>query len=744
MVIKGAIEDVIFYNEQNGYTVIKVSSEGRLFTCVGNMPVISVGEEVELEGCLANHQKYGEQFVVQNFTVNAPTSREGIVRYLSSGLIKGIGEITAKKIYDAFGKDSMKVLESQPERLASLKGITPAKAEIMSECYNENKKMQNQIMFLQGYNISLNTAIKIYNVYKDATKEVVKENPYRLIDDIDGIGFISADKIARNMGLDEDSPFRFRAAIVYSLKESAEKQGNTYLTYQLLRAGAEKVLRLELGKSEIFDQVLDRLILDAAVKDFSVDGERRIALTKFYNTEKQIAAALIRLSHEAASESGDADELIAEFERINDIEFHQNQRDAVKAAAANGVTVITGGPGTGKTTIVKCIAYIFEHRKIKTEFCSPTGRAAKRLAESTGKEAKTIHRLLGTNAGGGQASFTFNQFNKLDCDAIIVDEVSMVDVMVMSYLLRALERGTKVILVGDKDQLPSVSAGNVLADIIASGVVDARYLTQIYRQAENSLIITNAHIINSGKMPKIDNKSKDFFIVEKLPDATMTDTVVDLVASRLPGFCGINGTDIQVLGPLKSGVAGVENLNKKIQAKLNPFSPLKKEIRVGDTLFRAGDRVMQTVNDYQLVWTRADEKGAEKGEGVFNGDIGFITSIDNTQGITEITFDDNRVAEYTTLDLFNLQLAYAITIHKSQGSEFDVLVIALTNGPPTILNKNLLYTAVTRAKKTVVLVSSKKILGMTVRNNYIAERLTMLGQFLAEEKSKYETLFVTD
>lgn len=744
MIIKGEIEDIIFYNEQNGYAVIKVFASGKSFTCVGNLPVVSVGEEVEFTGNMATHQKYGEQFVVENFTINAPTSREGIIRYLSSGLIKGIGPVTAKKIYDFFGKQTMDIIENHPERLSEIRGISGEKAAVMSECYKENKKMQNQIMFLQGYNISLNTAIKIYNVYKDATKQVVKENPYRLIDDVDGIGFVSADKIARNMGLDDDSPFRFRAAIVYSLKESAEKQGNTYLTYDALKDGAAKALRLDISESEIFDNVLDRLALDVAVKDFFVEGERRIALSKFYNVEKQIAGALVRFAHEGAGDCR-AEELISEFERINGITFHENQKDALRAAVTQGVTVITGGPGTGKTTIVKCIAYIFEHEKLKTELCSPTGRAAKRLGETTGREAKTIHRMLGMNYAAGQLNFTFNQFNPLAADAVIVDEVSMVDVMVMHYLLRALQKGTKVILVGDKDQLPSVSAGNVLADIISSGVIDVRYLTHIYRQAEDSLIITNAHIINGGKMPKIDNKSKDFFLIEELPGITMVDTVVNLVAERLPGFCGVRGSEIQVLGPLKSGAAGIENLNKRLQARLNPPSPAKKEIRSGDILFRVGDRVMQTVNDYQLVWEKVGEKGIpERGEGVFNGDIGFISLIDDIGGLTHVTFDDNRVAEYTTLDLFNLQLAYAITIHKSQGSEFDVLVVALTNGPPTILNKNLLYTAVTRAKKTVVIVSSKKIVAMTVRNNYIARRLTMLRVFLTEENEKYEMLVSTD
>lgn len=740
MIVKGAVEDVVFYNDQNGYSVIRVLSDGKLITCVGNMPVVSAGEEVELEGDKITHVKYGEQFCVKNFTVNAPTSKAGVIRYLGSGLIRGVGEITAGKIYDAFGKDTMNVIENEPDRLTRIKGISADKAKVIADCYNENKQMQKQVMFLQGYNISINTAIKIYNVYKDSAKSVVKQNPYKLIDDVDGIGFITADKIAQNLGIDIDSPFRLRAAIIYTLKDTAEKQGNTYLTYDRLKNEAAAILKLDIESSGTYGEVIDRLVLDAVLKDFMVDDNRCIALSRYYNTEKFIASALTKLNRETVNNDADLDVLITEFERLNDIKFHSNQIDAVKAAVTNGVTVITGGPGTGKTTIVKCIAYIFDNHKYKTEFCSPTGRAAKRLALSTDKDAKTIHRLLGMSFSTGEPNFAFNQYNQLPCDAVVVDEVSMVDVFIMNSLLRALQNRTKLILVGDKDQLPSVGAGNVLADIIASGAVDVKYLTHIYRQEADSLIITNAHLINGGKMPKIDNASKDFFFIEQKPDITMVETVVDLVSERLTKFTGTSGFDIQVLGPMKSGIAGVQNLNKRLQAKLNPFAPSKKEIRIGETTFRIGDRVMQTVNDYEMKWTKMRGDIPEQGDGVFNGDIGFITTME--EGLIEITFDDDRVAQYTPLDLYNIQLSYAVTIHKSQGSEFDTLVIALTNGPPTILNKNLLYTAVTRAKKTVVLVCGKKLLNMTVRNNYISERLTLLKRFIKEENEKYDKFFV--
>ncbi len=742
MYLKGTVEGIIFYNEQNGYTVMVVSSDDKDVTCVGNMPLVTVGEIVELEGKLISHSKYGEQFSVESISITAPKNKEGIIKYLSSGLIKGIGEITAKKIYEMFGDESMDVIENEPGRLAEIKGITKNKALEMGNCFSESKKMQAQIMFLQEYGVTISTAIKIYNVYKEATRQVVKENPYKLIDDVDGIGFVSADKIARKMGITEDSPFRIRASIVYCLKETAEKEGNTYLTFDDLKNRSAKALRLDLFElTDTYEDIISRLMLDVMIKDFVLNDIRCIALTKYYNIEKSIAGLLIKIQHEALPINEDFSLLVKEFERINNIKFHSSQVEAVMSAVNNGVTVITGGPGTGKTTIIKCIAYIFDTKGLRVEFCTPTGRASKRLSQSVNSEAKTIHRLLGLNYVSGQVNFMFNQYNQLNADVIVVDELSMVDVTIMNSLLKAIRAGARLILVGDKDQLPSVGAGNVLADIIKSGLIDVKYLTHIYRQSEDSLIISNAHLINEGKMPIISNSSKDFFVVDVNNNEQMLSNVVQLVSTRLPNYSKLDASNIQVLGPLKSNVSGVENCNKELQNKLNPKSFNKKEITFGDTVFRVNDKVMQTVNDYQLVWTKIGEYGViEEGEGVFNGDIGVVTSIDSVDGFVEVLFDDNRTAQYTKLDLVNLQLAYAITIHKSQGSEFDIVVIPLTSGPPTILNKNLLYTAVTRAKKMVVLVCSRKVLAMTVHNNYIAMRLTLLQDFLKEENEKYERL----
>ena len=422
--------------------------------------------------------------------------------------------------------------------------------------------------------------------------------------------------------------------------------------------------------------------------------------------------------------------------------LHSNQRRAVEAAFENGVTVITGGPGTGKTTIVRCVSYICDALDIKAEYCCPTGRAAKRLGASTGKNAKTIHRLLGMEAREDRLVFAYDASNPLEADLVVVDEASMADAVIFNSLLKALRRGCRLVLVGDKDQLPSVGAGNVLADVIKSRLFSVNELTHIYRQSEDSYIVTNAHLINSGKMPVIEKDSKDFFFIARDNQEDILNEVTGLVTTRLPKFTSLSPAEIQVLAPMKSGLAGVANLNRTLQAKINPFERSKSEINVGGVVFRTGDKVMQTVNDYNMEWEINDSEGVRSGKGVFNGDIGYITRIDRTENLAEILFDDGRRAVYTSADMPDLTLAYAVTVHKSQGSEFDALVVAVTNGPPTILNRNLLYTAVTRAKKTVVLVCSKRMLGMMVKNNYIEERATMLKAFLKEEKQKRSALYL--
>ena len=747
MTVKGTVASVIFYNSENGYSVISLDTvDGDDIVVVGTFPALSVGEVLTVTGRETYHQRYGEQLVAESYTIDNPTTRQGIVRYLGSGLVKGVGEVTANNIYDVFGGDTLNIIETNPMLLSKVKGISDKKAMDIAKSVGQLKKMQSQIMFLQQYNISTNLAMKIYNTYKDHTKSIVSANPYKLIDDVDGVGFATADKIALSMGHDLHGSFRIRASVVYALKDSADKQGNTYLTRKDLVDRCNALLNMNLNEYQsLFEDVLTGLVLEPTIKMYSYKGEDCVALARLYSLESAIATRLIRHNHEVRRISMDSNSIIEQFQQTNRITFHHSQRQAIMSATLNGVSVITGGPGTGKTTIIKCIAEIFSTNNLRVEMCAPTGRAAKRLQQSTGYDAKTIHRLLGLEFRDGKTNFRFNQSNPLPCDVVIVDEVSMTDVYIMSSLLRALDSGTRLVMVGDKDQLPSVGAGNVLADIINSRTIDVNYLTYIYRQSEDSLIVSNAHLINQCKMPEINNSGKDFFVMSINDLTEVHDTVIQLVTTRLPKFTNVSPRDIQVLGALKSGVAGVENLNVGLQQAINPPRPDKGEVAHGKTVFRQGDRVMQTVNNYEMPYTRMKPDGTvEEGTGVFNGDIGFVTRVDKVNGYVEVEFDDNRISQYTANDLGDLQLSYAITVHKSQGSEFDVAVIPLVNGPPTIINKNLLYTAITRAKKVVVLVGSKKVLAMMIHNNYIAARTTMLEWFLKLEEKKFNTFFTQD
>lgn len=744
LTVKGTVSAIVFRNEENGYTVLSLeTTDGDDITCVGYFASLTIGAILNVNGKVSVHSKYGEQLVVESYTICNPTNKLGIIRYLSSGLIRGVGEKTATNIYNMFGEDTFGVIENNPMILTKVKGISQKKAMDIANAVAELKDMQNQIIFLQSFGMTINLATKIYNIYKGKTKNTVLANPYRLIDDIDGVGFLTADKIAQSMGVEALSEFRLRASIVYTLKETAEKQGNTYLVLEDMLAQCSSLLGVDLLQHmELVDKTLTKLVLEPTVKTFVLDNTPCVALVRYFKLEKAIANKLVNLNHDAKRILIDCQSAIATFEKINGISFHESQLGAVRSALINGVTVITGGPGTGKTTIIKCIAEILSAQGLRLEFCAPTGRAAKRLAQSTGADAKTIHRMLGFEMQGDKMAFKYNRFNTLPCDVVIVDELSMVDVHVMNSLLSALEKGTRLVLVGDKDQLPSVGAGNVLADIIASKVIEIRYLTHIYRQSEDSLIVSNAHLINKGKMPEINNHSQDFFYMNMTDFEQIADTVVQLVTTRLPRFTGVSPKEIQVLGALKSGIAGVENLNTRLQQALNPQGYTKGQLQLGKFVVRVGDRVMQTVNNYDLSYTRLRPDGTvETGAGVFNGDIGEVTKIDRSMGTMEVLFDDNRLATYTEGDLSDIQLAYAITIHKSQGSEFDVVVVPLVNGPPTIINKNLLYTAITRAKKAVVLVGSKKILALMIHNNYIAARTTNLRRFLQEENKTYNTYF---
>lgn len=743
MLVSGKIVSVIFRNEENSYTVAKISSHGDLLTCVGRFPTANVGERVEIDGTIVKNEKYGEQISAQNVKVLPPDDIDGIKKYLSSGLIKGIGLVTASNIVDMFGRDTLDVIEFAPLKLAEVKGVSKEKAISIANTFKDLKQMQNTVMFLQNYNISTNLAVKIYKTYFDKTEEILKTNPYKLVEDIDGVGFLSADKIAQKLGIPHDSTFRVRAGMLYVLKQNSDKNGNTYIKRQTLTSETLALLKLDETYCGRADEMLDQLSAECVVKQFSKDDEACVMLSKMYFMEQSIAQKLLRLKVDYTAQKIDVASDIAEYELANGIKLHQHQAQAVETAINNGVSVITGGPGTGKTTIVKCVLRCFKKQDKKCILLAPTGRAAKRLSESTGEDASTIHRALDLDyKNGNGVFFTKNEQNPLNQDVIIVDEVSMVDSQLMFNLLKAIKTNAQLILVGDKDQLPSVGAGNVLADILHSGVISVMELTEIYRQDSKSYIITNAHLINSGKMPILDNTSKDFFFENKSDPTEMLHTCVSLVTVRLPHFLKMEAGKIQVLAPIKAGPCGVDNLNKELQKMINPAKPGKIEIQTENVIFRTGDKVMQTVNNYEQTWERISIEGfIEKGQGVFNGDSGVIENISQQTGEITVMFEDGRRAIYARENIFDLMLSYAITIHKSQGSEFDVVVIPVISGASMILTRNLLYTAVTRAKKMVVLVGTKQNIARMVHNSYTQKRYSMLETFLKQEQDNLALLF---
>ncbi len=742
MALIGTIEDIVYRNEENGYTVARLDHDDGIITVVGKFVDVQVGSEVKLEGKFEK-TKYGVQYAFETYEISLPTSIAGLEKYLGSGLIRGVGPATAKKIVEHFGKDTLDVLEYMPDRLAEISGISKKKATEIGFSFKEHREVQNTIIYLQGFNITTNMALKIYNVYHEQTSTIVKNNPYKLVEDVDGIGFATADRIAQNAGIPKDSVFRIRAGLIYNLQTACEKNGNTYLPKVMLYDLASKSLELDFEEYKpSFDEAFESICADKTVVTTWVDETEIVMLSKYYYYENVIAQRLAFLSCSQRDEKIDVSQQISNFEQRNNIKFHEEQINAIVGAINNGIYVITGGPGTGKTTIIKCILEIMLNQQKKVSLVAPTGRAAKRMSDSTGYEAKTIHRLLEVNTiQSDQSFFVHNETNPLEADVVIVDEVSMVDVALMCSLLKAMRRDCKLVLVGDKDQLPSVGPGNVLADILNSGIVSYCALTKIFRQEEKSLIITNAHLINEGKMPLIDNTSKDFFFETKNEPELIKDTILDLVSRRLPKFLGVEAQSIQVLAPLKAGVCGIENLNKVLQESINPPSESKRQIEYVRTIFREGDKVMQMANNYDLEWKKIGKFATEIGKGVFNGDIGFIQTIDPQTREVIVEFEDGRICLYTSVDLFDLSLAYAITIHKSQGSEFDTIVIPAIAGPSIILTRNLIYTAVTRAKKMVVIVGEKQYLKRMVSNKYTATRFTNLKRLLISAVEKFNNLY---
>ena len=733
MQITDEVIDVVFRNEENGYSVLKLGSG---VSAVGFFPYVSCGQEFVFTGEYVNNAKYGKQFKVESFELVTPNTPLRIKQFIGSGLIEGVGPVTAAKIVKTFGKDTLAIMEFRPEELTVVKGISLRKARIIGERFAEVKQMQHALSFLQRFEISLNMAIKVYNYYKERTVGRVQENPYALIETIDGIGFLTADKIAKELGINYAGRFRVRAGIVYVLKQSAEADGNTWLPQKTLFASVCRLLKIKTEQLQpVFDDVVRELCLDKYLTGVK-DG---YMLTKFFIAEKAIGQKLSLLAN-PVSVCDSFTEMVNHYEQMNAITLHEKQRQAILAAVENGVSVITGGPGTGKTTIIKAILYINEAEGKTTQLLAPTGRAAKRLEEATGFTASTIHRALDIEYGGKDSrAFTYdNEDNYLKSDMVIIDEVSMVDVILMNQVLRKIMRGTKLVLVGDSDQLPSVGAGSVLADIISSGVLETVRLTEIYRQTELSKIVTNAHAINRGEMPDLSNKSTDFFFQNAALPADIKREVVSLVSARLPKFLGDESGKIQVLCPMKLGDAGMNSLNLALQEALNPHEEGKSEYEYGQTVFRLGDRVMQTVNNYNQEWTRKSETGT----GIFNGDIGFVTAINRQNGEVTVTLEDGRITIYTRVDLANLVLAYAITVHKSQGCEFDAVVIPVVSGAYMVLTRNLLYTAVTRARRMVVLVGSAENIKKMVENTYTQRRHTQLEGFLREESEKIKLLLL--
>lgn len=740
MIIEVEIVNIIYRNEANSYTIARTLSQGKSIVIAGKFFVVAVGQSFLLDGEFSS-SKYGERFNFQSYELIYPTSIAGIKKFLGSGLIKGVGEATANMIVDTFGKDTLAIIEFQPTKLEVLPRISHKKAMLISESVIALKDVQNVIMHLSKFDISVNMSLKIYEKFKDKTIQTIQENPYCLVEHVDGIGFATADKIAAKVGILEDSKHRIRAGILYCLAQASDKFGHTYLPYEELSKELAKLLNLEESENiKLFDSVITSLVIEKVVSRFFHNYHNVIMLTKFKYFEKSVADKISMLSITQCNENFDVSNEISHFEKVNKIKFHEEQINAIKTAINNGVSVITGGPGTGKTTIIKCILSILDHQNKKTALLAPTGRASKRMSLTTGKEASTIHRALAMDFA--TRKFYFDDKNPLPYNAVIVDEFSMVDINLAQSLLKAVTRDCKVIIVGDKDQLPSVGAGNVLADIIESGVVPIVYLTQIFRQEENSLIITNAHKINQGEMPDFDNKSKDFFFESREFLEDIRESVLSLTTQRLPGFIGLKPNQIQVLAPLRNGICGIENLNKQLQEKINPTSAFKTELIVGSNTFRTGDKVMQTSNNYNLDWEKINDDGSfESGQGVYNGDIGFIKEINRNNGETVVQFEDGRECIYPRTEISQLSLAYAITIHKSQGSEFDVVVIPCIAGPALILNKNLIYTAVTRAKKMVVLVGEKKNLKRMINTKFLQKRYTLLKDFLIESHKQAKVLF---
>lgn len=736
--VTGYIDHVIFRNEDNGYTVmvLKGMEEERELTCVGTFPAITQGAAIEASGNYTTHPVYGKQFQIASYVEKMPEDALAMERYLGSGAIKGIGAALAARIVRRFGDDTMRIVEEEPERLAEIKGISEKKAMEIAEQMTEKADMRRAMIFLQKYGISLNLGAKIYQKYGQTVYGVLQENPYRLAEDISGVGFRIADEIASRIGIHTDSDYRIRSGMLYTLLQ-ASGEGHIYLPKEELFSRASGLLGVDSSYMEkhLMDMVVDRKLILKETEDGAV-----VYPTRYYYLELNSARMLCELNILCPEDEEMMEKRINRIEKETGTRLDEMQKQAVAAAASHGLFILTGGPGTGKTTTINAIIRYFEEEGAELRLAAPTGRAAKRMTEATGYEAQTIHRLLELNGmpeeeqEGRAVHFDRNSENPLEADVIIIDEMSMVDIALMHSLLLAVTAGARLILVGDENQLPSVGPGNVLRDIIRSGCFPVVELKKIFRQASESDIVVNAHKINRGEQVTINNKSRDFFFLKRYDADIIIRVVIALIQEKLPRYVDAKPYEIQVLTPMRKGLLGVERLNQILQRYLNPPDEKKKEKEIGQRLFREGDKVMQVKNNYQLEWEILGRYKipVDKGVGVFNGDTGIMTEINEFAETATVEFEDGRQAEYSFKQLEELELAYAVTIHKSQGSEYPAVILPILSGPRMLMNRNLLYTAVTRARKCVTVVGSETTFAEMIRNEKQQQRYSSLDRRIRE------------
>lgn len=732
--ITGYVDHIVYRNGENGYTVFSLENENGEVTCVGNFNYINEGELLELEGEYVNHNIYGTQLRVSSHRVKEPEDLVSIERYLGSGAVKGVGAALAARIVRRFKEDTFRIIEEEPERLAEIKGISERKAREIAIQVEEKKEMRKAMLFLQKYGISTTLGVKIYEYYGAKLYQVLEENPYQLADNIDGVGFKTADEIAARIGIHADSDFRIRSGLFYVLQQ-AVGEGHIYLPQDVLARRAMQILGVEI--SEVEKYVMD-LCIDRKTVMKEENGEIRIYPAHYYYLELNTAKMLHDLDIDCEMPEDMIEKRLKKVEEKEKITLDALQHQAVIEAIKHGLLVLTGGPGTGKTTTINTMIQFFESEGMDILLAAPTGRAAKRMTEATGYEAQTIHRLLEVSGNpeeeGNVNGFLRNRENPLETDVIIIDEMSMVDLPLMHALLSAVVAGTRLILVGDVNQLPSVGAGSVLKDIIASGRFPVVTLTRIFRQAGESDIVVNAHKINAGEPVVPDNKSRDFFFLRRQDADTVIRVILTLIQKKLPKYVNAPQNEIQVMTPTRKGLLGVERLNLILQKYLNPAERGKEETEVGGRVFRVGDKVMQIKNNYQLEWEVKTKYGlvVDQGQGIFNGDMGIVTEINTYDETLEVEYDEHRKVKYPFEMAEELELAYAITVHKSQGSEYPAVIIPLLQGPRLLYNRNLLYTAVTRAKKCLTIVGSEQVFQEMIRNKSEQNRYTSLAERICE------------